>query len=110
MDDGSLKAITPVLPAVQTLENGTQTFYNQLVAAYLGWLGVKENPASAITFGDDSHIPVEGLELVVKLSEDFTFDLNWQDGDMALIDNKMAMHGRRPFTGERKRQVLVALA
>ena len=110
MEDRSLKAITPVLPAVRTLENGTQTFYNQLVAAYLGWRGVKENPASAITYGDDSHIPVESLELVVKLSKDFTFDLDWQDGDMALVDNKMAMHGRRPFTGERKRQVLVALA
>lgn len=110
VSDGGLKAITPVLPAVRTLENGTQVFYNQLVAAYLGWRGVRENPASAITFGDDSHIATETLELVVKLSKQFTFDLPWQDGDMALIDNKMAMHGRRPFTGERKRQVLVALA
>jgi len=110
MPDGSLKAITPVLPAVRTLENGVQGFYNQLVAAYMGWKGVRENPASAITYGDDSHIPASGLELVVELSKQFTFDVEWQDGDVALIDNKMAMHGRRPFTGERKRQVLVALA
>ena len=110
MDDGSLKAITPVLPAVRILDNGVHVFYNQLVAAYLGWKGVKENPASAITFGDGSHIPIAGLDLVVELSKKFTFDVNWQDGDMALIDNKMAMHGRRPFTGDRKRQVLVALA
>ena len=110
MPAGGLKAITPVLPAVRTLDNGVQVFYNQLVAAYMGWSGVRENPASAITYGDDSHISVEGLELVVKLSKQFTFDLPWQDGDMALIDNKMAMHGRRPFSGERKRQVLVALA
>lgn len=110
MDDGSLKAITPVLPAVRTLKNGTQVFYNQLVAAYMGWKGVRENPASAITYGDGSHIPAKGLEMVVELSKNYTFDLEWQDGDVALIDNKMAMHGRRPFTGERKRQVLVALA
>ncbi|GAA6137680.1 TauD/TfdA family dioxygenase [Arenicella sp. 4NH20-0111] len=110
MPDGSLKAITPVLPAVRTLKNGVQVFYNQLVAAYLGWKGVKENPASAITYGDGTHIPVSGLELVVDLSKEFTFDVEWQDGDVALIDNKMAMHGRRPFTGDRKRQVLVALA
>ncbi|MCH2189297.1 MAG: TauD/TfdA family dioxygenase [Gammaproteobacteria bacterium] len=110
MSDKSLKAITPVLPAVRTLENGTDVFYNQLVAAYLGWKGVKEEPSKAITFGDDSHISVEALDLVVSLSREFTFDLQWQDGDMALIDNKMTMHGRRPFAGERKRQVLVALA
>lgn len=108
--DRSLKAITPVLPAVRILENGTQVFYNQLVAAYLGWQGVKENPSKAITFGDGSHISVEALDLVVSLSKEFTFDLQWQDGDMALVDNKMAMHGRRPFTGDRKRQVLVSLA
>ncbi len=109
-DDASLKAITPVLPAVRTLKNGTQVFYNQLIAAYMGWKGVRENPATAITFGDDSHITPESLNLVVELSKDFTFDIEWQDGDMALVDNKMAMHGRRPFSGERKRQVLVALA
>ncbi len=108
--DGGLKAITPVLPAVRTLENGTQVFYNQLVAAYLGWHGVRENPASAITFGDGSHISTDALELIVELSKQFTFDVPWQDGDMALVDNKMVMHGRRPFSGERKRQVLVALA
>ena len=42
--------------------------------------------------------------------EQFTFDLEWQDGDVALVDNYMTMHGRKPFSGDRKRQVLVALA
>lgn len=109
-DDKSLKAITPILPAVRTLDNGKQVFYNQLIAAYLGWQGVRENPASAITFGNDQHIPVDGLDLVVELSKEFTFDLEWQDGDVALLDNNMVMHGRRPFSGDRKRQVLVTLS
>ena len=110
MTDDSLKAITPVLPAVRKLENGVYTFYNQLIAAYLGWKGVKDDPSVAITFGDHSHITAEALQLIVKLSKQFTFDLEWQDSDMVLIDNKMAMHGRRSYSGERKRQVLVALA
>jgi len=110
ISDNSLKAITPVLPAVRQLDNGIKTFYNQLIAAYLGWDGVKEDPSVAIPFGDGSHIPAAGLNMIVELSKQFTFDLEWQDGDMALIDNKMAMHGRRSYSGERKRQVLVALA
>jgi len=110
LDDGSLKATTPVLPAVVTLETGKSVFYNQLIAAFLGWKGVRENPSSAITFGDGNAIPVEGLELVSRLSEKFTFDLPWQDGDVALVDNYLTMHGRRSFSGERKREVLVALA
>ena len=109
MDDGSLKAITPVLPAVIELDDGSETFYNQLIAAYMGWKGVRENPSSAITFGDDSAIPKEGLERVAELSEDFTFDLEWQDGDVAIVDYYRAMHGRRPYSGDRKRVVLVAL-
>ena len=109
-DAESLKAITPILPAVKILDNGVQVFYNQLIAAYMGWDGVREDPSRAITFGDDTKIPASGLELVVKLSKQFTYDVKWQDGDVVLVDNKMAMHGRRPYSGERKRQVLVALA
>lgn len=110
LTDNSLRAITPILPAVRTLADGTQVFYNQLVAAYMGWEGVRENPSKAITFGDGSAIPVEGLKSIVEMSADYTYDLQWQDGDVALIDNKMTMHGRRPYSGERKREVLVALA
>lgn len=108
-DDGSLKAITPVLPAVLDL-GGKKVFYNQLVAAYMGWAGVREDPSIALAFGDGSAIPKECLERIALLSQDFTFDLQWQDGDVALLDNKITMHGRRPYSGERKRQVLVALA
>jgi alpha-ketoglutarate-dependent taurine dioxygenase len=107
--NGSLKAITPVLPAV--LDLGTRkVFYNQLVAAYLGWNGVRDTPSRALAFGDGSAIPKDGLERIVELSKDFTFDLEWQDGDVALLDNKITMHGRRPYSGDRKRQILVALA
>ena len=109
LEDGSLKAVTPVLPAVLTLENNVQVFYNQLIAAYMGWKGVRENPSLAITFGDGSPIPKDGLDKIVELSKEFTYDLQWQDGDVALVDNEMAMHGRRSYTGERKREVLVVL-
>ncbi|GAB3485516.1 TauD/TfdA family dioxygenase [Marinomonas epiphytica] len=109
LEDGTLRATTPVLPAVVELKNGKKTFYNQLIAAYMGWKGVRENPSSAITYGDGSHFKAEDLELINSLSAEFTFDVEWQDGDMAIVDNYMAMHGRRPYGGETKRQVLVAL-
>ena len=108
-NDGGLKAITPVLPAVKVLQNGVHVFYNQVIAAYMGW-GIRDNPAKAITFGDGSIIPVAGLDKIVTLAANYTYDLKWQDGDIVLLDNKMTMHGRRPFQGQRKRQVLVALA
>ena len=43
----------------------------------------------------------------VLLADEFTQDLAWQAGDVALIDNFTVMHGRRPFEG--KRRVLASL-
>ena len=37
----------------------------------------------------------------------FTFDIPWQSGDVAVLDNFLVMHGRRPFEG--KRAVLASL-
>lgn len=109
-DAQSLEATTPRLPAVVELATGEKAFYNQLIAAYQGWKGVKEDPKSAICFGDGSEISVEKLDYVASLADQFTFDLLWQDGDVALVDNRRTMHGRRSYAGARKRQVLVALA
>lgn len=109
-ENGALKATTPVLPAVIDIGREQQVFYNQLIAAFMGWKGVRENPSSALTFGDNTLIPTDALEKIVELSEQFTFDVPWQAGDVALVDNYMAMHGRRPFSGERKRAILAAFA
>ena len=109
LDDGQLKATTPQLPAVIE-HHHSKVFFNQLIAAYLGWKGVKENPDSALTFGDGSSIPRQGLDRIAEMSEQFTYDLAWQDGDVVLIDNRRVMHGRRSYQGDRKRLVLVALA
>ncbi|MDA9557271.1 TauD/TfdA family dioxygenase, partial [Vibrio sp.] len=108
-EDGSIIVTTPVLPAVRTLDCGRQSFFNQIIAAYLGWAGVRENHTDTLRFGDDTNISKEGLELVCELAEELTFDTEWQAGDVALVDNNIAMHGRRPYSGDTKRIVLVAL-
>jgi len=108
-DDGTLVAQTSALPAVKVLTDGRSVFFNQLIAAYQGWQGVKESPSVALCFGDDSEISVEFLNEIVAVAEQLSFDLEWQDGDIAIVDNSLAMHGRRPYSGERKRKVLVVL-
>ena len=110
LDNGSLRATTPRLPAVIERSDGRRVLYNQLIAAWLGWPGVREDPARALSFGDGSPLPLPGLRRMAELAERFTVDLAWQDGDVALVDNRLVMHGRRPYSGDRRRQVLVALA
>jgi alpha-ketoglutarate-dependent taurine dioxygenase len=108
-EDGSLKAQTAVLPAIRELGDGRKVFFNQIIASYMGWKGVKESPETALCFGDDSSLSKNFLDTIVALAESITFDVPWQDGDVALLDNNLSMHGRRPYSGDRKRKVLVIL-
>lgn len=108
LSDGCLKATTPVLPAVHQLTDGRKVFFNQLIAAFKGWKDSRNDPAKAITFGDGTALDRDTVLKVADLAETLTFDMNWQSGDVALIDNYVAMHGRRTFTGTRK--VLASLA
>ena len=47
------------------------------------------------------------MQAAIDISDRLSFDLAWQAGDVALIDNFLVMHGRRPFEG--KRTVLASL-
>ena len=108
--DQSLMATTPTLPAVRRLPDGSESFFNQVIAAYRGWKRTDDNPDEILTFGNGASIPVPALEAMVSLADKFTVLVEWQDGDVALVDNHRIMHGRKPYSGTRKRQVLVCLA
>lgn len=100
--DGCLKVTTPRLPAVRTLDDGRTTFFNQLIAAFHGWKDSRNDPAKSITFGDGTPLDPGTMDRVIAMAEEITFDVPWQDGDVALVDNYVAMHGRRTFDGTRK--------
>ena len=46
-------------------------------------------------FADGSEISPDLISELAGLCEKFTAEINWQDGDLAIIDNKRFMHGRR---------------
>jgi len=106
--DGSLRATTPVLPAVRKLTTGRQSFFNQLIAASQGWKDGRNDPAEAITHGDGTRLDISAVQTASRLADSITFDIPWERGDVALVDNFAVMHGRRTFTGTRK--ILVSLA
>jgi hypothetical protein len=106
--DGCLRAMTPVLPAVRTLPNGRKSFFNQLTAAFRGWKDSRNDPAKAITFGDGIPLDRDAVLTAAEIGDELSFDLQWQHGDVVLVDNHVTMHGRRTFTGTRK--ILASLA
>ena len=102
LDGDCLRATTPVLPAVRDLPDDRRAFFNQLIAAYHGWKDTRNDPSKAITFGDGTPLDAESVADVARLAEELTFDLRWERGDVALVDNFVTMHGRRTFEGTRK--------
>ena len=60
-----------------------------------------------ISFGDGSPIPRQDLYHVMDVLNEYTVAYPWQSGDVMVLDNILAMHGRAPFSG--KRRVLTAL-
>lgn len=101
-EDGSLETTTPVLPAVKKLKDGRETFFNQLIAAFRGWKDERNDPGKSITFGDGQPLPADDVLRACELADLVTFDVPWCSGDVALVDNLVAMHGRRPFEGARR--------
>ena len=101
LDGDSLRVTTPVLPAVRDLPEGRKSFFNQLIAAFRGWKDTRNDPSKSLRHGDDTPLDVDAVNLAVELAYEVTCDLAWRKGDVALVDNLMVMHGRRPFTGTR---------
>ncbi|MCD0468049.1 TauD/TfdA family dioxygenase [Flavobacterium sp. ENC] len=53
-------------------------------------------------FADGTEIKKEYIENIIKVLDDITIPVPWQKGDLLMVDNMTALHGRLPFTGPRK--------
>lgn len=61
-----------------------------------------------VTYGDGTEIDVEDLIIIRKVSQSLEVVFPWQAGDVMIVDNILAMHGRKPYKGQR--EIVVALA
>ncbi len=120
-----LKCTSPTLSCVREAPpSHRRVFFNQMVAQMTNakeWADRVAEPASSsssssfdsqllrqfLTFGDGSAVDCEPLEFARKVSETNAVELNWEAGDVGLLDNYQVMHARRPFEGPR--QLLASL-
>jgi alpha-ketoglutarate-dependent taurine dioxygenase len=79
----------------------------EMQAEMLSVLGEENLPRNAY-YGDGSPIESATLDHIRDAFSSETVDFPWQLGDVLLLDNMLAAHGRRPFRGSRR--VLVAMA
>ena len=106
--DGNLRVTTPALPAVMEVAPGRKSFFNQVIAAYRGWKDERNDPSTAIRHADGRALDASSVGRAIEIADELAFDLCWQPGDWAIVDNRVSMHARRSFSGKRK--ILVSLA
>ena len=107
LDNQLLSVQTPPLPALTQAPDGVAVFFNQIVAAGAGWRKRADDEQPRLSYGDGSPIEEHHLAAAIDICYRHTVDIDWQDNDVALLDNYKVMHGRRPFKG--RRSVLASL-
>ena len=117
-DDGTLRTRC-VRPAVVSHPvTGEKTWFNQAQHWHFSCLDSETRNAFTKSFdeadfprqcyfGDGSPIDNSMMEEILAVYQDLESVYPWQNGDLVVIDNLLAAHGRNPFKGERK--LLVAM-
>jgi long-subunit acyl-CoA synthetase (AMP-forming)/alpha-ketoglutarate-dependent taurine dioxygenase len=88
-DDGSIAYAYRTAAAHPTLFGTRLSWANSVFGPSYNY----ETPR--ITFADGGELPGWLQDELRALTEEVTEDIEWQDGDVALIDNTRVMHGRR---------------
>ena len=101
LPDDAIRTTTPALSLIRHAPSGNEVFFNQLIAAFCGWQDPRNEGTRSVTYGDGSAFDDADVQAAVEIAYDLVFDLPWESGDVALIDNYQVMHGRRPFSGQR---------
>lgn len=76
-------------------------------AALVDMFGADQLPRDAL-YADGSTIPDEVVARVHEVMTTHTIPVEWQAGDVLIIDNMRFLHGRLPYTGTRKLHVAMA--
>ncbi len=110
-----------VAPAVYATDDHREAFINSsillweferalLSGAAVQVLGASapDRPPLVVRWEDGSEISEPLMREVEAAAEPFTVRVNWQPGDLVLVDNRKIMHGRRKTVGN-DRQILVRL-
>lgn len=117
--DGGLRVTQIRAATTRHPVTGVEVWFNQAdqwhaaglegdTAAALYQIMPEEELPQSVTFADGSPIPAEYITQVRDRGLATAVDVDWQAGDLMLIDNILVGHGRRPFTGPRR--VLVAMS
>ncbi|MDT0547364.1 MULTISPECIES: TauD/TfdA family dioxygenase [Streptomyces] len=116
--DGSLRVTQLRQATLKHPVTGAEVWFNQADqwhpaglgedAAMLADLLPEEELPQNVVFADGSPIPADYITHVQETGMRLAVDVDWQAGDLLLVDNVAVAHGRRAYTGPRR--ILVAMS
>lgn len=100
--DGSLEYRIKLSPVRMSSVSGGRAFANAI-------LGPSHNYEPPIyTLDDHTTVSSDEIADLRDIAETCTIEINWQDGDVAVIDNTRVMHGRRAIK-DQDRQLFIGM-
>lgn len=102
-DDGSIYYVYRVPAAHPTLFGPRLAFANSILGPSYHYQKPK------INFADGGEFDAELIAEIEEVSAKLTENIDWQDGDVAVVDNTRVMHGRRAILDAERRKIFVAL-
>ena len=110
------RQIRPALAAHP--KTGAQVFFNQIQLHHIAYLepDVRESLLSLfgetklprnVYYGDGTPIENSVIEQINEVYQQSKTSFPWQQGDILMLDNMLAAHGRNAYVGERK--IVVAM-
>jgi hypothetical protein len=72
------------------------------VAAYTGWKDSRNDPQTAVVYGDGSRLDPAHIEIAREVMDEICSNWRWEAGDLMMIDNEQVMHARMHFVGPRR--------
>ena len=95
-ENGDIRITSPIVPAVIALSDEQSSLFSLILTkakADVAQPDLTGTPPEEITYGDGEVLTEETIELINTISEQLTFRLRWQEGDILLLDNYLTMHG-----------------
>ena len=93
-DNGDCRVISAKLPAVRVSTNGNKAFFNQIIAAYTGWIDSRNDPKKAVVFSDGTPLPSDVLDDLAAYMKENACAYRWNPGKFVIVDNSVSYHSR----------------